>query len=354
VEILCALLYHLVELVVAVRSVQKFLIPIILGLLATACVKNVSVREALRPNAPIPTEELVRRINSYGNVTSLSVQASILVRDYFTGEATKAREFPEGNAVIVLQRPEKIRMRVSAPSPLSKSIADMTSDGQEFRLAVFWPTDKRVFVRGSNLSELHRMAAEEIKSASDPRLRDVGALANIRPQHITDAFLIKPINSDGRLQYFREEVWQVEPDQRPGRKNRLVERPYYVLYVFAHSPVGEAYKVQLLRKFWFDRTQGGTPLVRQQTFENGDGRLASDITYGRMVLPPNSNLPWPETVTIERRSDGYSITLELERDAIEINPKLPETAFMLENTEQLKEVNLDEPIKGRAAQPLNH
>jgi hypothetical protein len=340
-----------VELVIAVRLLEKILVLIVLGLSATACVKNVAVREVLRPGTPISTEELVRRINSYGDVTSFSAQASILVRDYFTGEATKAREFPEGNAVIVLQRPEKIRMRVSAPSPLSKPIADMTSDGQQFRLAVFWPSDKRVFVRGSNLSELHRMAAEEIKGASDPRLRDVGALANIRPQHITDAFLIKPISSSSRLEYFREEVWQIEPDQRPEKKNRLVEHPYYVLYVFAYSDDG---KVHLLRKFWFDRTREGAPLVRQQTFENGDGRLASDITYGKMVLAPNTNWPWPETVTIERRGDGYSITLELEKDSIEINPKLPETAFVLENIEQLKEVNLDEPIKGRAAQPPNH
>jgi hypothetical protein len=165
----------------------------------------------------------------------------------------------------------------------------------------------------------------------------------MRPQHITDAFLIKPI--EGAAEVFREEVFQEEADTRPGKRGKRVNKSYYVLYVIERDKTGEKNSLtELRRKFWFDRNQSGTPLVRQQTFEN-NGRLASDITYDKWVTVPNANRAWPEIIIIDRRNDGYRIELNNEIDNTELNLELKDEIFKLENLEKLLEKNLDEPRK---------
>jgi hypothetical protein len=313
--------------------------------LGSACVKKIRVNEVLPVQGPLTTDELINRINAYSEITTFSAQAeNVVVRNYFTGVGTKADQFPAASGLIRFQRPENTRMRVTF---LGKKIADMVSDGQEFRLAIFYPDDKRRFIYGSNLKDIERMNVEEIQE-KDARLKEAGGLINMRPQHITDSFLIKPITPNARNDVFREEVRQVERDARPGKKNRMVERTYYVVYVLEH---GEGGQVRLRRKFWFDRTMPDSPLVRQQTFETADGRLASDVTYLDWFNVPNANRKLPGRVIIDRRSDGYQLEIELEKDTVEINAELPDPTFKLENTERLEELNLDAPRK--AATDLN-
>ncbi|HSE98042.1 MAG TPA: hypothetical protein VLD57_07190, partial [Blastocatellia bacterium] len=118
--------------------------------------RRVTVAEVLPLQEPVKVEELVNRINSYSEVKTFSAQAGVLVRNYFTGVGTKAEEFPEANGAIRLQRPENIRMQVKAPV-ISSRVADMVSDGQQFRLAIYYPSTKRQFVHGSNLGELEHL-----------------------------------------------------------------------------------------------------------------------------------------------------------------------------------------------------
>jgi hypothetical protein len=306
----------------------------------------VTVPEALGVNPPVPTEELIKRVNSFAAIQTFSAQAGVQVINYFTRKNAKADVFPEANGAIRFQRPENIRMRVTAPF-INSQVADMASDGQQFRLAIHYPTDKKQFLFGSNLQQLEHMAADEIKNSDDPQLSQAGGLLNMRPQHVTDAFLIKTPSITDRSEVFREEVRVEELDTRPGKKGRLVSRSYYVLYVIERNDSGQA---GLRRKFWFDRNQSSTPLVRQQTFENGNGKLGSDIKYDDWFTVPNTNWQWPRRVMIDRRNDGYGLSLTLEKDSVEINTDLPETTFVLENTEKYKEVNLDAPRKASNGQ----
>ncbi|HXG68338.1 MAG TPA: hypothetical protein VNO70_24805, partial [Blastocatellia bacterium] len=103
-------------------------------------------------------------------------------------------------------------------------------------------------------------------------------------------------------------------------------------------------RAELRRKFWFDRTVGNR-LTRQQTFENGTGRLGSDIYYSDWTRVPESSRDWPMRIVIDRHNDGYRLELLLEKNSVAINPELPDTAFILENDEKLKEVDLDAPRK---------
>ncbi|HWP44557.1 MAG TPA: hypothetical protein VNO14_15025, partial [Blastocatellia bacterium] len=68
---------------------------------------------------------------------------------------------------------------------------------------------------------------------------------------------------------------------------------------------------------------------------------------------PGTNRRWPAKVVVDRRNDGYRIELTLVEETVEINLELPGTTFILENTEGLKEVNLDAPRKLQAAPGQN-
>jgi hypothetical protein len=323
--------------VIKIRSLAIILIAF--ALLSSACIKHVTVAELLPVNAPVSVDELVKKINSFSDINTLGVQGTIYVRNYFTGKDGKADEFPGANYLIRLMRPESIRMQVKAPV-ISTRVADMVSDGKMFRLAVYYPDDKKQFIYGSNLNEVRRMERGELK---DPTLVKAGGLLNMRPQHFTDAFLVKPIN--GNLEIFREEVFQEEDDTRPGKKGKRVSKSYYVLYVVERKTTADSQNVvEIRRKFWFDRTAQNTPLARQQTFE-GDGRLASDIFYSKWFVVEKTDKTWPENIIVDRRNDGYRIELTLEKESVDINLELTDTTFKLENDDKLKEMNLDEPRK---------
>src|SRR5215813_5017220 len=313
------------------------------AILGSACVRRVNVNELLPVNEPLTTEQLIDRINAYNQIQTFSAQTDVTVWNYFTGEGSKADEFPSATGLIRFKRPEDTRMKVTF---LSADVADMASDGQKFKLKILRPLDKRRFIYGSNLGDIERMNANEIKETRDPQLTKAGGLVNMRPQHITDSFLIKPITEP--LNAFREEVRQVEADTRPGKKKQLVERSYYVIYVLDRD---EKDQLKLRRKFWFDRSQKDTPLVRQQTFENGVGRLAGDVTYSEWFTAANSSFQWPKHVIIDRRNDGYRLDLKLIADTVEVNAELPTTTFVLENQEHLEEINMDAPRKATTDPP---
>lgn len=325
-----------------------FVLISIVALFGSACalfVRRVNVNELLPVKEQLTTDQLIERINAYSQIQTFSAQADVTVRNYFTGEGSKADEFPSATGLIRFKRPEDTRMNVTF---IGTKVAEMVSDGHRFKLAMYRPQDKRRFVYGNNLSDIERLNAGEIRGTNDPQLTKAGGLVNMRPQHITDSFLIKPIAESDRPNAFREEVRQVEADTRPGKKNRLVERSYYVVYVMERDEKGQ---LKLRRKFWFDRSQAGTPLARQQTFENGVGRLASDVTYSNWFTAPNSNTLLPARVIIDRRNDGYRLDLMLVAETVEVNAELPITTFDLENTEKLEEINLDAPRKATTEAP---
>ncbi len=310
--------------------------------LGSGCIRRVKVAERLPVQSDISTEDLLRRINSYSEIKAFSAQTSIYVRNYFTGKSNKADDYPSATGILRLRRPENILMRVTF---IGARVADMVTDGREFKVAIYRPESKRQFVYGSNLKGIDRLDRDELDQQKDERIKEAGGLINMRPQHITDAFLIPPVVPDNGIAIFREEVPREETLIEPGKKKRLVLRTYYVIYVLERKEGGQ---FELRRKYWFDRTSEGTPLARQQTYENGVGRLGSDITYEKWRRVPGLNLQWPERITVDRLYDGYKLEIELEKNSIEVNGELPDRVFDLKNTEGLPEINLDAPRKAAA------
>jgi hypothetical protein len=316
---------------------RGILLAVLLAVVTTAgCVRNVKVPILLPVQPALSLDELVERVNGYGKELQVSAPVTLQFRDRQGATTGKNKEYPAADGRLVLSRPDNIRLQVKFPVVGTK-VADMASDGRKFQVKVFYPENKRKFIVGSNAGRYKRVEADS--ESADPALQRAGALANMRPQHLTEAFLIKSVALDGaETVYFLDEDRQVERDTRPGaKKNTEVERRYYVLTLLERIEGGP--EARVTRRLWFDRTQSGTPLARQEVYEAG--RIATRVTYSGFFVTA-AGLAWPERVRIDRIDDGYSVDVIFERSEVEINGEpVLEGAFTLANTEGFEAVDLD-------------
>jgi hypothetical protein len=215
----------------------------------------------------------------------------------------------------------------------------MVSDGAHFKVAVLWPSSSKKFLIGSNNKPY--MTIEPGTKTNNPDLQRAGALANIRPQHITDALLMRPVEADPNSMYFVEQSSEVEPDPDPQKKGAQVERPYYVLTMLERENDGEA---RITRRIWFDRTVQNAPMTRQQFFDNG--APVTDVTYSDFFTAGGYSLP--KKTFVKRPKDNYAVTITLKPESVQVNTDIPPTAFVLNNDEGLPEINLDERVKNGA------
>ena len=167
----------------------------------------------------------------------------------------------------------------------------------------------------------------------------VSALSNLRPQHLTDAFMIRPIEPNSSLIYAQSEFFNEEPDvRRQAKKDARVMRGYYLLEEFSTATPGEA---KLVRRFWFDRV-GDIRLARVQSYDE-KGQLITDVSYANeKALGTGPIASLPSRVEITRPQDQYKLSITYQDSAsVELNRDYPPRAFVLENKWGLPEVDLD-------------
>ncbi len=315
-------------------TIQRAALVAVLALAACSvgCVRTVKVPPPLPVEAPLTLDQLVERVNVWTQITAIQSTVSIQFRDLRGAAEGKNKQYPAGDANLVLARPERIRLRIKVPV-VGKTIADMVSDGTKFQVKVLYPDDKRQFLMGSNAGRYRRIEAG--MQVDDPTLRQAGSLANIRPQHLTDAFLIKPLLLDApNGVYFLDDAHETE--RGGGKKGGEVIRTFYVLTVLERVDGGP--QARVLRRLWFDRSRQGTPLARQELYE--DGRLATSIRYDSYTAVEGGR-SWPFRVSIERVDDSYSVDVIFAARALTLNGEVPEEAFTLDNDENLPVVDLD-------------
>ncbi len=308
----------------------KFLIFLWLGALLTGgCLTSrVALPRLLPLHPPVAAEELVGRIAYLQQVQAVRTAVQLQFVDYRDSTRGVGKAYPSASGALVLRRPQFIRLQVQAS--LLGSLADMTSDGQRFTVAVFYPADRQAFIRGSN-AKTYEMQVSDEKLA-----RDVSAFASLRPQHLSLPLLpppIPPASPDVSWSVFetrRDE--SVMTDARP----EWVTRTYYLLYVAERASSG-LWRPRFV--YWFDRTQPGTPLTRLEVFEeNGDLSTISD--FGGYTTNGGTLKLLPEWVRILRPAEGYALRVMFQSP--EINPtSLPEDVFTLTNDRNLKVVDLD-------------
>jgi len=162
----------------------------------------------------------------------------------------------------------------------------------------------------------------------------------LRPQHLTDALMIRPIDvrAGGRI-YAQSEYFQEEDDTRPqAKKGTRVMRGYYLLEELSEPSGNEA---RVLRRFWFDRVNG-IKLSRVQTYDER-GLLVTDVSYfNEKAFGENATASLPSRVEITRPQEQYKLSISYqEPTAVQLNKEYRPEAFVLENKWQLPEIDLD-------------
>ncbi|HEX8097987.1 MAG TPA: hypothetical protein VF507_08120, partial [Pyrinomonadaceae bacterium] len=183
--------------------------------------RKVGVPPLLTPLASADTEQLVEEVNRASGVRSLRGKIDLQFQDTSFAESGIAEKYRTAEASLILQRPGQIFLAIQGP--FSVDIAQMTSDGEHFRVAVLKGDEKyRRFLRGTNNAAYGKLSSDSSKDGrarKDRTMteeRTVSALSNLRPQHFTDALLIRPIRprSDSGLVYAQSEFYQEEADTR--------------------------------------------------------------------------------------------------------------------------------------------
>jgi len=296
----------------------------------------------------------MNEINRFASVNSMRAKIDLKFEDNSFAEFGSKEVYRQAPGEIVVQRPGKILLKVQVPL-INSDVAQMTSDGQTFRVAILQDggTGKnKKFVKGTNNADYSRLQkkldAAELENSKKAK-NSVNAFANLRPQHFTDALLLRP--TDEANIYTESTIFQTEEDESLDKRSpvRKVMRGYYLLDEISKQADGS---LKIARRFWFDRV-GGIRLARQQIFDTS-GEIESDIVYGKQGNLTNTgnyaNLPLEILVT--RPLDKYAMKLTYQTpEAVTIGNKFPDAAFVLQNTWNLEEVDLDKKLQEVAADP---
>jgi competence protein ComGC len=288
-------------------------------------------------------------------VRSLHGKVDIQFEDTSFAESGIAEKYRQADGTVTLQRPGQIYLIIAVPF-IAKDIAQMTSNGETFRVAVLQGEEKyRRFVKGTNSAVYEKLDADGTEPDAQKRKKDrmnekqtVSALSNLRPQHLTDALMISAVSETAQsgLTYVQSEFYQEESDSRPEKKGARIVRGYYLLEEFSQPATGNA---RLLRRFWFDRVNG-IRLARVQSFDE-NGLLTTDVAYWDEKPFGESGLArLPARIEITRPHDHYKLSITYQTPtAVEIDKEYRPEAFVLENRWQLSEVDLDARQRNKAA-----
>jgi hypothetical protein len=280
-------------------------------------------------------------VNQLAAVKSIHARVDIQFEDTSFASVGIAEKYRQVDGNLTLQRPGQIYLALTFTIV---DIAQMASDGEHFSVAVLQGDEKyRRFVKGTNNAEYSRLSGNgDAKTASaDQRTEKetVNALSNLRPQHLTDAFLIRPIDPASGFLYSKSDFFQEEPDTRPqAKKGSRVMRGYYLLEELAPPKDGD---VQVLRRFWFDRVDK-VRLARLQTFDS-KGEIITDVSYfDYKPVGSNASVVLPTKIELTRPKDQYKLSISYQDPTtVELNADYPPKAFVLQNKWGLPEVDLD-------------
>lgn len=320
-------------------------------------VKKESKTPTLLQTEKATQAELMNEINRFARVSSMKAKMDLKFEDNSFAQFGSKEVYRAADGEVVVQRPANILLIVKVPV-IKADVAQMSSDGESFRVAILRDDGSgkyKKFVKGTNNAD-YSMLQKDLKTSEDEdktkEKQSINAFANLRPQHFTDAMLVRP--TDDQHMYTMSTIFQIEEDETASKKSplRKVTRGYYLLDEFAKGTVGE---LVISRRFWFDRV-GTIRLARQQIFDRA-GEIDSDIVYGveGNLTDTGEYNKLPLQITVTRPREHYSMKLTYQTpETVVIGKKYPPSAFVLQNTWQLEEVDLDKKLReANAARPAN-
>jgi len=291
-------------------------------------------------------EQMASEVNRFARVRSIRAQMDLKFEDNSFAQFGSKEVYRAADGEIVVQRPGQILLNVKVPV-IKTDVAQMTSDGKNFRVAILQDGGSgryKKFVKGTNDADYSKLQQDLDSSMGDGAIKqNVNAFANLRPQHFTDAMLVRPIDIVNA--YTVSTIFQVEEDETADKKSplRKVNRGYYLLDEYAREADG---RLWITRRFWFDRV-GGIRLARQQIFDR-KGEIESDIVYGveGRLSDTGEYDRLPLQIVVTRPREKYSMKLTYQVPGnVKIGREYPEAAFVLQNSWGLQEIDLDQKLQ---------
>ena len=292
-------------------------------------------------------DRLLNEVNRFAKVSSIRAKMDLKFEDTSFARTGSKITYITVVGDVVVQRPANILLSVGLAG---FDFAKMSSNGENFRVAILKDQSGgkyKKFIVGSNNSDYSKLQSE-LAEKSTADTNSPSSFSSLRPQHFTDALLIRP--TDSNFIYLQSTIFQNEEDETQKKNSplRKVMRGYYLLDELKKDESGE---LRVLRRFWFDRV-GGIRLARQQLFDT-KGEIESDIVYGREGnLTANGeykNLPLRIQVT--RPKEKYTMSLTYQSpEAVTIGKTYPATAFLLRNEWNLEEIDLDKKLQEATGQ----
>src|SRR5688572_31419534 len=172
-------------------------------------------------------DRLFYEVNRLSNVTTIHGKLDIQFEDTSFASFGIADQYRLVDGDITIQRPGKIYLVIQF---LLVDLAQMTSDGEQFRVAVLKGDDRyKRFLKGTNSAIYKKLDPDPAptpaaKNQKKSEKETVNALSNLRPQHLTDAFMIRPIDPNGSLIYAQSQFFLEEADTRRGAQKNEIGR----------------------------------------------------------------------------------------------------------------------------------
>lgn len=229
--------------------------------------------------------------------------------DFSSGGAKKGKvtDYTQVSGYILVRKPESMRMVVKAPV-VRTNLVDMVSNGKNFELSV--PSKNQFFVGSNQIG----------KPSSQP-------LMNLRPQHILDALLLKPIDPEKEIVVL-EQSSEIVKDTKT---HKSAEELNYVVLVIERDAQGSF----LSRKIVFSRVD---LLPHEQYVYDRQAELVTFARYDN--FSDHGGLMFPEIIDIQRPIEEYAFRLTVEK--LRLNEPLEDNQFVLTQPPGSKLVNLDE------------
>jgi outer membrane lipoprotein-sorting protein len=268
----------------------------------------------LMSQAPLQTAtlpELVTRINAEAaKIQTLNATVEISAS---TGGSKKGKiiEYTHISGYILVRQPDMLRMIGLVPVVRNRAF-DMVSNGKTFELSI--PVKNRFYVGHNDVNR------------PNPSANPKQALENLRPQHIYDALLLRPVDPHSEIAVLEQGNQRVvDPKTR-----KEVLQPNYIVDVIRHGDEGW----YLSRRITFDRT--GLQPVRQRVYDR-NGAVATDATYSD--FKDYNDLRFPSVINIWRPQEEYSVTLTIEK--LTLNQPLSNEQFVLNQPPGSQLIELD-------------
>jgi len=256
------------------------LLPLLSGCLVhTRNVKQIKVPAVV---LTATADELVQDVNKQCQAIH-SLSATVEFRASEGGPRKgKEKTYTSFSGYILLRKPEAARVIGLLPVLHTRAF-DMASDGDHFKLLIYYPHDH--VIEGSNAVT---------KESPNP-------LENMRPNIFFDSLLINCIQSDDLVTLTTDNETKVDP-----RTKELLLDPQYDLTVVRRKP--ESQELIPQRVIHFTRTDLQT--VQEDIYDK-KGAIQTTAIYGPLQrFGPHM---FPGTITIKRPLEEYQIVITIQK-----------------------------------------